>query len=652
MSIDSDVIRGHVDTIILKTLTTGDKYGYEIIKEIEQKSKGTYELKQPTLYSCLKRLENQGLISGFTKNSDIGGKRHYYKLTKKGRETYENSMNDWFNSRSIIDSLMGSKPTNLDIDTIGSSANNEQELEPSLEANTTQPEESEDKSTQMVLDGEIVVEESEPRDYDNQNIDEEDAQLLGDYYKTDENQINLFDENKTESEPHWTERLLHSSDDDENTQQDQDSFTSSLFKNYDGANVNSYKENSRDNYFESISYGIADTLNPQILNEEHENFATTDENEDDDLIRPSEPELIKNENSPFSSFSMFSHYNDFDKDEYDNSESDTDDTLSTYDSEENTEYENNSDDSETLNFGFGYTNDDPDEMNFPSSYMDISDAEETEPEQPSHISIFGEEENLETPETTESDYYIPENNVYEPQQSYQVEEFGDLKPYNIGNYTEPEYKEKLNQLSSYTKATYETKPVGMGENFSSVSHSVEELAEELSASGIAVRTYSRPSKEAIKEKKYLLVNKIKCVTSWIVFGIMSLLLLGTYFLAHGIGYTDLNLLETALPAWVYFAITALCLLTIPATHTIIFLFNKTKKIKPNYNAMISFVFALLFFIVCLNIVYTLNILNGFTKFTQTDYNHLLWLLPSVASLFILFQSAVYTILFRSKKFNA
>ena len=67
MSIDSDLIRGHVDTIILKTLTTGEKYGYEIIKEIEQKSKGTYELKQPTLYSCLKRLENQGLISAFWK---------------------------------------------------------------------------------------------------------------------------------------------------------------------------------------------------------------------------------------------------------------------------------------------------------------------------------------------------------------------------------------------------------------------------------------------------------------------------------------------------------------------------------------------------------------------------------------------------------
>ena len=83
--IDSDLIRGHIDTIILKVLFEGDKYGIEICKEVEEKSGGTYELKQPTLYSCLKRLENQGLISSYWTDSDIGGKRHYYKLTEEGR---------------------------------------------------------------------------------------------------------------------------------------------------------------------------------------------------------------------------------------------------------------------------------------------------------------------------------------------------------------------------------------------------------------------------------------------------------------------------------------------------------------------------------------------------------------------------------------
>ena len=104
--IDSDLIRGHIDTIILKTLFDGDKYGYEILDDVAKKSRGLYELKQPTLYSCLKRLESQGLISSYWVDSEIGGKRHYYKLTDLGIETYKSNQSDWLRSRQIIDNLI------------------------------------------------------------------------------------------------------------------------------------------------------------------------------------------------------------------------------------------------------------------------------------------------------------------------------------------------------------------------------------------------------------------------------------------------------------------------------------------------------------------------------------------------------------------
>ena len=105
-NIDSDLIRGNIDTIILKTLLDGDKYGLDIIKEVEQRSNGTYELKQPTLYSCLKRLENQELISSYWLDSDIGGRRHYYKLSEKGRETLQKKQEEWMKSKFIIDNLL------------------------------------------------------------------------------------------------------------------------------------------------------------------------------------------------------------------------------------------------------------------------------------------------------------------------------------------------------------------------------------------------------------------------------------------------------------------------------------------------------------------------------------------------------------------
>lgn len=105
-NIDSDLIRGNIDTIILTTMLDGDKYGLDIIKEVEIRSNGTYELKQPTLYSCLKRLENQELISSYWLDSDIGGRRHYYKLTEKGKESLLQKQEEWAKSKFIIDNLL------------------------------------------------------------------------------------------------------------------------------------------------------------------------------------------------------------------------------------------------------------------------------------------------------------------------------------------------------------------------------------------------------------------------------------------------------------------------------------------------------------------------------------------------------------------
>ena len=105
-NIDSDLIRGNIDTIILTTMLDGDKYGLDIIKEVETRSNGTYELKQPTLYSCLKRLENQELISSYWLDSDIGGRRHYYKLTEKGKASLLQKQEEWAKSKFIIDNLL------------------------------------------------------------------------------------------------------------------------------------------------------------------------------------------------------------------------------------------------------------------------------------------------------------------------------------------------------------------------------------------------------------------------------------------------------------------------------------------------------------------------------------------------------------------
>ena len=105
-SISSDLIRGHINTIILRTLYESDKYGYEIINEIEEKSKGQYSLKQPTLYSALKRLESQDYVTSYWGGVSNGGRRKYFQITDKGKAIVEQNRAEWEYSRTVIDSLI------------------------------------------------------------------------------------------------------------------------------------------------------------------------------------------------------------------------------------------------------------------------------------------------------------------------------------------------------------------------------------------------------------------------------------------------------------------------------------------------------------------------------------------------------------------
>lgn len=110
-SISSDLIRGHINTIILRALYERDKYGYEIMNDIEEKSHGQYSLKQPTLYSALKRLENQGYIKAYWKTDEVsnGGRRKYFSLTESGKDITEKNLAEWEYSRTIIDSLISDR---------------------------------------------------------------------------------------------------------------------------------------------------------------------------------------------------------------------------------------------------------------------------------------------------------------------------------------------------------------------------------------------------------------------------------------------------------------------------------------------------------------------------------------------------------------
>ena len=117
---DNKATRGSISQIIITALSSGDKYGYEICKEIERLSNGVLVLKQPSLYSSLRRMEEQNLISSYWQDSDIGGKRHYYSLTEKGREIYEENK-DSLDMNELINNLPLSE---LDLEDFQPNSNN------------------------------------------------------------------------------------------------------------------------------------------------------------------------------------------------------------------------------------------------------------------------------------------------------------------------------------------------------------------------------------------------------------------------------------------------------------------------------------------------------------------------------------------------
>ena len=106
MSIAGDLIRGHTDAIILARLMQGDSYGYEINKTISTLSEGRFELKEATLYTAFKRLEETGHIVSYWGDSGAGARRRYYTITPAGRALHRQLRSEWEETREIMDKLL------------------------------------------------------------------------------------------------------------------------------------------------------------------------------------------------------------------------------------------------------------------------------------------------------------------------------------------------------------------------------------------------------------------------------------------------------------------------------------------------------------------------------------------------------------------
>ena len=95
MQIDKGLLGGSTTLLLLSLLSESDRYGYEIIRDLEQRSDQTFQFKEGTLYPVLHKLENSGYVKSYLAKGDTGKERKYYRITKNGVQQLAEEKKKW-----------------------------------------------------------------------------------------------------------------------------------------------------------------------------------------------------------------------------------------------------------------------------------------------------------------------------------------------------------------------------------------------------------------------------------------------------------------------------------------------------------------------------------------------------------------------------
>jgi PadR family transcriptional regulator, regulatory protein PadR len=100
-----ELMKSNIDSLLLCLINAQPMYGYQIIRELGDRSQGYFRFKEGTLYPALHRLEKSGQIQGKWEVLPNGQQRKYYHITAKGYESLSkkrSSWNDFFTAMNLI----------------------------------------------------------------------------------------------------------------------------------------------------------------------------------------------------------------------------------------------------------------------------------------------------------------------------------------------------------------------------------------------------------------------------------------------------------------------------------------------------------------------------------------------------------------------
>ena len=106
MSVNPDLLRGTLSTLLLETVAGQPRYGYEICKLVEQKTAGYFQMREGSLYPALHRMERAGLLRSTWRDAVEGRRRKYYQLTAKGKKELTARKAQWRDFAAAVNAVL------------------------------------------------------------------------------------------------------------------------------------------------------------------------------------------------------------------------------------------------------------------------------------------------------------------------------------------------------------------------------------------------------------------------------------------------------------------------------------------------------------------------------------------------------------------
>ena len=101
-----EALKGHLDLLLLAILAEGPAHGYAVIESLRNRSGGTFDLPEGTIYPALHRLESQGLLRSSWSEGSARRKR-IYQLTPKGQQTLTKRQEEWKRFSKAVNATVG-----------------------------------------------------------------------------------------------------------------------------------------------------------------------------------------------------------------------------------------------------------------------------------------------------------------------------------------------------------------------------------------------------------------------------------------------------------------------------------------------------------------------------------------------------------------